>query len=292
MEIPVMPFCCYTIILRIEISDTVLPEFCMYMTKRRSKRLSREQRLWMILLAGGFILILYFTLLDKWHERQEETVSSVRYEAFGIQLPPGYNIHGIDVSVHQGAIHWPSVYGMKEAETRMGFVFIKATEGLNDTDKRFHKNWQDAKEAGMVRGAYHFFLATKSGKKQALQFIRQVNLKKGDLPPVVDIEKLYGVKPVVMRERLKEWLKEVESYYQVKPIIYTYADFYERYLGDEFKDYPLWVAHYFQPDKPRIKRSWQFWQYNEQGNINGIRSKTDCNVFNGDSIKFKQILIP
>ena len=48
---------------------------------------------------------------------------------------------------------------------------------------------------------------------------------------MVDIEKLYGVKPALMRERLKEWLKEIESYYRVKPIIYTYADFYERYLG-------------------------------------------------------------
>jgi len=276
----------------IESYNTVLPDFCRDMARKRSKRLSREQKLWLILLLGGFALILYFTLLNKWQQQQEDTISSVRYEAFGIQLPPGYTIHGIDVSVHQGPVHWPSVYGMKEEKTRMGFVFMKATEGLNDTDKRFHKNWTDAKEAGMVRGAYHFFLATKSGKKQALQFIQQVALKRGDLPPVVDIEKLYGVKPALMRERLKEWLKEIESYYRVKPIIYTYADFYERYLGNEFKQYPLWVAHYFQPEKPRINRSWQFWQHSEQGSINGIRSKVDCNVFNGDSIKFKQILLP
>jgi lysozyme len=262
------------------------------MARKRAKRLSREQKWWLILLIGGFILILYFTLLNKWQARQEATVASVKYDAFGIELPPGYSIHGIDVSVHQGPIHWPSVFGMKEEDTRMGFAFIKATEGLNDTDKRFHKNWNDAKEAGMVRGAYHFFLATKSGKKQALQFIKQVQLKKGDLPPVVDIEKLYGVKPALMRERLKAYLQEIESYYRVKPIIYTYADFYERYLGEEFTQYPLWVAHYFQPDKPRINRSWQFWQHSEQGSINGIRSKIDCNVFNGDSVKFKQMLLP
>lgn len=246
----------------------------------------------MVLLVSGFLLILYFTLLNKWNERQEATVASVRYEAFGIPLPAGYAIHGIDVSVHQGPVHWPSVYGMQESSTRMGFVFIKATEGLNDTDKRFHKNWEDSKKAGMIRGAYHFFLATKSGKKQALQFIRQVQLKKGDLPPVVDIEKLYGVKPAIMRQRLREWLNEVESYYQVKPVIYTYADFYERYLGDEFNNYPLWVAHYFQPEKPRINRPWHFWQHSEKGRINGIRSAIDCNVFNGDSVKFKQILVP
>ena len=55
---------------------------------------------------------------------------------------------------------------------------IRKEYGLNDTDKKFHKNWQQAKHAGMIRGAYHFFLATKSGKQQALQFIKQVELKK------------------------------------------------------------------------------------------------------------------
>lgn len=95
-----------------------------------------------------------------------------------------------------------------------------------------------------------------------------------------------------MRERVKDFLEMLEAYYRVKPIIYTYADFYERYLGETFKNYPLWVAHYFQPEKPRISRSWIFWQHSEMGKINGIRAKVDCNVFNGDSVKFKQIIIP
>lgn len=262
------------------------------MIKRRRKKLSREQKLWLILFASGFALILYFVLFNKWEEKQEQRVAAIRYKAFDITLPPGYSIHGIDVSVHQGTIHWPSVYGMKVGEAQMGFAFIKATEGLNDTDKKFHKNWQQTKQAGMTRGAYHFFLATKSGKQQAVQFIKQVELRKGDLPPVVDIEKLYGVRPTIMRQRLQEWLDVVEAYYRVKPIIYTYADFYERHLGEQFKEYPLWVAHYFQPEKPRIGRQWSFWQHSELGRVNGIRSKVDCNVFNGDSLKFKQMLIP
>lgn len=262
------------------------------MTKRRRKKLSKEQKLWVILFTSILALILYFVLFTKWEENQEQTISNVRYEAFDIILPPGYSVHGIDVSVHQGAIHWPYVHDMKVGDAQMGFAFIKATEGLNDTDKKFHKNWQQAKQAGMIRGAYHFFLATKSGKQQALQFIKQVELKKGDLPPVVDIEKLYGVKPNIMRQRLQEWLDVIEAFYRVKPIIYTYADFYERHLGEPFKAYPLWVAHYFQPEKPRINRNWSFWQHSELGRINGIRSKVDCNVFNGDSAKFKQMLIP
>lgn len=261
------------------------------MVKRKRKKLSREQKWWLVLLVSGFSLVLYFSLVKKWEEYKEDTVAAVSYEAFGIAMPVGYSIHGIDVSAHQGAIHWPAVQAMRVRQVQMGFVFMKATEGLNDTDKRFHENWRQAREAGMVRGAYHFFLATKSGKQQALQFIQQVDLKKGDLPPVIDIEKLYGVKPALMRQRVKEWLDVTEAYYRVKPIIYTYADFYNRHLSEAFSEYPVWIAHYFEPQKPRVDRDWLFWQHSEQGTINGIRSKVDCNVFNGDSLKFKQILV-
>lgn len=260
------------------------------MTRKRSQKRNRSQLLWLVLLLSGFALILYFVLWEKWEERQTARIESVRYNPFGIPMPSGYAIHGIDVSSYQGVIHWPSVKKMISGDLQIGFVFMKATEGLNDTDKRFHSNWEKAKTAGMIRGAYHFFLATKSGRQQALQFIKQVELKKGDLPPVIDIEKLYGVKPVLMRQRVKEFLKTVEAYYRVKPIIYTSADFYERHLGKDFNEYPLWVAHYFQPEKPRVQRDWSFWQHSETGRIDGIRAEVDCNVFNGDSTKFKQIL--
>lgn len=260
------------------------------MKRKRPNKRSRSQILWLLLLLSGCMLILYITLWEKWKERQTKSIESIRYDAFGITMPSGYTIHGIDVSSYQGIIHWPSVKNMVSGEIQMGFVFMKATEGLNDIDKRFHSNWEKAKAARMIRGAYHFFLATKSGKQQALQFIKQVELKKGDLPPVIDIEKLYGVKPVLMRQRVKEFLEIVEAYYKVKPMIYTYSDFYERYLGKDFNEYPLWVAHYFQPEKPRINRDWNFWQHSETGRIDGIRAEVDCNVFNGDSTKFKQML--
>jgi lysozyme len=262
------------------------------MTRRRSrKKLTREQKAWLLLLTACLVTAGYFAFKLQWQEREERIVANTRYEAFGVQVPKGFSIHGLDVSSHQGIIHWPSVKAMRVNDIQMGYCFIKATEGLNDTDKRFKTNWQEAKEAGMLRGAYHFFLATKSGKQQAIQYMKQVALRKGDLPPVVDIEQLYKVKPALMRKRLKEWLDMAEAYYRVKPIIYTYASFYDRYLGDEFKEYPLWVAHYFEPEKPRVGRPWSFWQYSELGTINGIRTKVDCNVFNGDSTQFKQLLI-
>ncbi len=236
----------------------------------------------MLLIAGG---IYGYVKYKAYH------VHFVRYAAFGIDIPVNYDIHGIDVSHHQDVIDWGEVKNMNIEEMHLGFAFIKATEGLVNVDRLFKRNWYKAREEGMTRGAYHFFLATKSGKKQADNFIAQVNLEPGDLPPVLDVEQLYGVKPKDLRIRVKEWLTAIEAYYKVKPIIYTNVDFYDHYLGEEFDEYPLWVAHYLQPEKPRIKRVWTFWQHSETGRVNGIDNRVDFNVFNGDSLAFQQLLL-
>jgi len=83
----------------------------------------------------------------------------------------------------------------------------------------------------------------------------------------------------------------VEAHYGVKPIIYTYVNFYSNYLDGEFDDYPLWVAHYLEKDRPRITRPWLFWQHNERGRVNGILNPVDFNVFNGDSTNFEELLV-
>jgi lysozyme len=122
-------------------------------------------------------------------------------------------------------------------------------------------------------------------------FISYVDLQKGDLPPVIDIEQTYGYPPDKMRESIKAWLEVTEEYYQTKPIIYTNIEFYNKYLDGEFDTYPLWIAHYLQPGKPRIQRDWWFWQHNEAGRVNGIFARVDFNVFNGDSAAFANILL-
>jgi lysozyme len=116
-------------------------------------------------------------------------------------------------------------------------------------------------------------------------------LQPGDLPPVLDVEQSYGVSDKKLRQRVKEWMETVKNYYGVTPILYTNVDFYKQILKDEFDDYPLWVAHYLQKDQPRIYRNWHFWQYSEQGRVNGIFHKVDFNVFSGDSVEFRNMLI-
>lgn len=216
----------------------------------------------------------------------------VRYPQFGISIPASYPIHGIDVSRYQQMIAWEEVKAMQVKNIKLGFAFIKATEGIGNMDRLFPRNWKKVKEAGIIRGAYHFFLATKDGKMQAENFIKYVNLEPGDMPPVLDIEQTYGTSSSVLKKEVKEWLDVIENYYGIKPIIYTNVEFYNRYLGSDFDNYPLWVAHYLQPNQPRIKRDWLFWQHSETGRVNGILTTVDFNVFSGDSAEFKSILIP
>lgn len=180
---------------------------------------------------------------------------------------------------------------MQDSDVKIGFVFIKATEGISNVDDQFRRNWLKAEEQNIYKGAYHFFIAGKSGKKQAGNFIEIVNLKKGDLPPVLDIEEAYGVPAGEIQKEVAEWLLTVEKQYGVKPVIYTNIDFYKNYLQNHFDDYPIWIAHYLQPEKPRIERKWSFWQHNENGRVNGIKTPVDFNVFSGDSLDFNNFLI-
>lgn len=214
-----------------------------------------------------------------------------RYPEFGIRIPVGYDIHGIDVSKYQSFIAWDEVKAMKVKGIHMWFAFIKATEGTVNDDPQFTRNWKKSRDAGVIRGAYHFFIASRDGETQADNFINKVELERGDLPPVLDIEQLNGTAPEKLRKEAKAWLDKVEAHYKVKPIIYTNVDFYRNHLGQEFDDYPFWAAHYHSEGKPRIKRDWTFWQHSDQGRVNGITTPVDFNVFRGDSFDFADILI-
>lgn len=254
-----------------------------------SRRQQKRLRSFFFTIAGTAILTVSGFVLYKWLTYRKAKYT--HYTEFGISIPGGYGIHGIDVSKYQSVIAWEEVKKMKVKDVQMNFAFIKATQGANNTDPQFHRNWKKAKEAGVARGAYHFFIASKDGLAQAKNFIDRVELESGDMPPVLDVEQLNGVSTDKLKSEVRKWLLAVEIHYGVKPFIYTNVDFYKQYLGQEFDKYPLWAAHYRHPGRPRINRDWIFWQHSDEGRVNGIISKVDFNVFNGDSVDFKRMLI-
>lgn len=236
------------------------------------------------------LVMLSLIAVAFYYARQDLLSTSVHYREFGIAIPKRYHIHGIDVSRYQHKIQWEDVRAMEVEGIRLGFAFIKATEGRRIKDHHFNRNWRAARASGMVRGAYHYFHPAVDPAAQAAHFIQQVKLKKGDLPPVLDVEETNGVSKGELIAAMKIWLDAAEQAYGVKPIIYTGPHFYETWLEGHFDDYPLWIAHY-DTHRPRIGRQWHFWQHSESGSVDGIRGKVDFNVFNGDSAAFKRLLI-
>ncbi|WP_151087170.1 glycoside hydrolase family 25 protein [Hymenobacter baengnokdamensis] len=191
-------------------------------------------------------------------------------------LLAGYSVHGIDVSAYQGHIDWPRV-----AQQQVRFAFIKATEGATLRDARFARNWREARAAGILSGAYHYFQPNRDGGEQADLFIDTVPLRPGDLPPVLDVEAPRFHDVAELRSEIRQWLEAVEAHYKVKPILYSNYAFYRRYLAGHFDDYPLWLAHY-EVERPALpSERWIIWQHSDEAYVPGIRGTVDFNVFQG-----------
>jgi len=206
-------------------------------------------------------------------------------------IPEGYEVRGIDVSHYQGVINWERVCRTDIKDAPVSFVIMKATEGVSIKDKQFPYNFKESLRYGLLRGAYHFFTPSESATKQAAYYTQNVHLKKGDLPPVLDIEEIGNLNPQEIRDAVLAWLLIVEDHYGATPILYTYLNFKERYLnGPEFERYPFWIAHYYVP-KLSWTGKWNFWQHTDRGRLPGIQTFVDFNVYNGSMYSLQQLCL-
>jgi lysozyme len=200
-------------------------------------------------------------------------------------------LSGIDVSEYQGDIDWQAV-----ADSGVTFCILKGTEGVESFDPYFARNWQAARSVGIIRSAYHFFIASKDPIVQANSFLRltQKVWLDNDLPPVLDLEKTYFLNPDTVIARAKIWLNTVEKAIGRRPIVYTFPNFWENTLGNPsaLADYPLWIAHY-ETDQPIVPGGWRSWtihQYSESGTVPGIEGNVDMNHFNGNLDNLQKLL--
>ena len=197
---------------------------------------------------------------------------------------------GIDISEYQGNINWQKVKMIDEIY-EINFVLIRATAGKDRVDAQFATNWENVKAKKMIRGAYHYYRPNENSLEQANFFIKTVKLKKGDLPPVLDIEKLPENQSLdSLKIGLKRWLLKVENFYGVKPIIYSGDKYFTDFLEKQFSGYTFWIANYSIFDE-NIDKSWQFWQFTENANVDGIKGNVDLNIFNGTKNQLKYLTI-
>lgn len=197
---------------------------------------------------------------------------------------------GLDVSEYQGKISWSYVDTL-EQKYPIDFVFIRATVGKDRKDYRFERNWIGAKKNKTIRGAYHYYRPNENSIEQAELFIKTVKLETGDLPPVLDIERLPKNQSLDnLKKGLRRWLDKVEAHYKVRPIIYTGESYYDDFLKEEFNDYLFWIANY-NFYREEIQDDWLFWQFTERAAVPGIEGNVDVNIYNGDLQQLQFITI-
>jgi len=238
------------------------------------------------LIALGYIWAFYYFFVGPTGFRWRALYGDVSY-------PEGYEIHGIDISHYQGTIDWEELKDAKINKCPIRFILIKATEGKSKVDECFIDNFYQAREYGFIRGAYHFWSNKSTAREQAAHFLQMVSLEEGDLPPVLDVEhKPADVSVEDFQQSILLWLHIVEDRYHVKPIIYTYYKFKEKYLNEEvFDQYPYWIAHYYV-NKVEYKGEWKFWQHTDCGKLPGIKGYVDFNIYNGSYYDLRKLTIP
>lgn len=196
-----------------------------------------------------------------------------------------YAIHGIDVSNYQGDFDWKQL----SKDKKIKFAYIKATEGSNYKDKYFQKNWESASEAGIYKGAYHYFTTKSSGIEQAKNFIEVVPVDKGCLPPVIDIEEA-DQDVQSFKKNLTDYINIVEKKYNQTPILYVVYSTYEKYIKGNFYGYAIWIRDIATFPRLGNDKQWIFWQYCSRGRTKDDRIYIDLNVFNGDLGQLKILL--
>lgn len=194
------------------------------------------------------------------------------------------DIRGIDVSHNQGRVDWSSV-----PKHDVDFVYLKATDGITFTDPMYQQNVRQLQALNLVSGAYHFFEPNDDPLAQAQHFLRTVRGARHRLPPVLDVEITKDITAETIRNRALAWLKAVEKELGCQPVIYTYGDFWNDNLGDEFRGYRLWLADYAaEPKLPRGVDQYYMWQYTQTGRVRGVNGHVDRSHFPGDQGAFLQ----
>ena len=171
---------------------------------------------------------------------------------------------GIDISKWDGT--WDAA---RSKSAGAAFVFIKASQATK-TDPLFTVNWQKAKDAGLLRGAFHYLDTSLPGRDQADYFANLIASDRGELPPVVDFEEISpNLTAARATAQLRDFVTQLKSH-GYTPTIYTSASYWQGY-GDknsEWAHYPLWLADYnntVSPAAPAPWTQWTFWQDSTKG---------------------------
>ena len=208
-----------------------------------------------------------------------------RYDADGDEINPYLqcedtcgHVHGIDLSHYQGQVFWETV----GENTKMAYVYLKASEGGDRIDSYFERNIDLAHRYGLKVGSYHFYRPKTPQETQLRNFMAQCLPGEQDLIPMVDVETTANLPTEAFCDSLMKFLRLMEVAYRQKPLVYTYRNFYNKHLLGKIDDYQLMIAMYTN-EEPELAdgRDYTMWQYTAKGRIIGVSGYVDKSRFMG-----------
>jgi GH25 family lysozyme M1 (1,4-beta-N-acetylmuramidase) len=187
-------------------------------------------------------------------------------------------LSGFDISA------WQKLPDFAAAKARgAAFAFVEATLGTGYVNPVFAQQFGAVKDAGLLRGAYHYARPDRSSGAAQADFL---NAHEGKwfadgrtLPPTVDLEDTdglphcYGMTPAAMVGWVRDFSTELRRLTGHEPIIYTSALWWSSCTAGStafVADNPLWLARYAR-SIGEVPRGWQasFWQSGTSGPLPG-----------------------
>ena len=186
-------------------------------------------------------------------------------------------MNGIDISSWQEGIDLTAVPA--------DFVIIKATEGTGYVNPDCDRAYQQAKQAGKLRGVYHYANGGNA-TAEADYFLANIEGYIKDAILCLDWEgqnnALCGTGGPA-RTWISNWCNRIVEKTGVKPLIYASASLYNEVSG--IGDYGLWIAQYADnndtgyQDTPWNEGAYDcaIRQYSSHGRLSGWNGNLDLN---------------
>lgn len=187
-------------------------------------------------------------------------------------------INFIDISSHQADLNLVAV-----SDSIQG-VIVKATEGTSYVNAYCNRHYQQAKNANLLRGFYHF-AGSSDPLAEAAFFYRNVLGYLHDGIPVLDWE---GNQTV---DWVNSFVRQFRNLTGIWPWIY--ANPWRFNQGGVEQNCARWVASYPEVLHPTFAQaaSWKCpnadgnvvaWQFCSDGRLSGYNANLDCSVYYGD----------
>ena len=209
-----------------------------------------------------------------------------QYDGRFLKLIEGESVAGIDVSSWQYDIDWQAVAdaGAEFAIIRIGYRGSET--GRLNADKYAQRNLEGAAAAGLDIGVYFFSqaLTREEAEEEAYYVLDVIKGHNITMPVVFDWEKVHNEnsRSLEMDRRtltdcVKTFLETIEMAGYNAMVYFNPHQSRNLYYLSELKEYDFWLASY--TDRMDFPYKVDMWQYTEQGQIPGIDTFCDFNVY-------------